>query len=225
MTLAIVVPAFNEEARLPATLAKLAAYRPDAELLVVDDGSRDATVACARAAGARVLALPVNRGKGAAVRAGMLAVTQDRALICDADLSTPIEELPKLEAALDRGADIAIGSRRVVKTIEIDQPLARRVFGAGFRLLVRYGLGLDVRDTMCGFKLFTRAAAHDIFARARIDRFAFDVEALYLARDRWTIAEIPVAWSHADGSRVALRRDIYRSARDLARIRFRRDRV
>jgi len=142
--------------------------------------------------------------------------------VCDADLATPIEELARLEAALDAGADLAIGSRRLAPTIEIEQPWPRRILGAGFRMLVRHGLGVTVRDTMCGFKLFARPAARDLFARARIDRFVFDVETLYLARDRWRVAEVPVVWRHVDGSRVVLRRDLVRSVRDLVAIRTHR---
>jgi dolichyl-phosphate beta-glucosyltransferase len=225
-TLSIVIPAYDEAARLPLTLARigsyLAAQRRTAELTVVDDGSRDATADLARAAGARVLVQPRNCGKGAAVRAGVLAASGSRILVCDADLATPIEELAKLEAALDGDADVVIGSRRLARTIEIDQPWPRRVLGAGFRAVVRHAFGVTVRDAMCGFKLFARAAARDLFTRARIDRFAFDVEILYLARDRWRVAEVPVVWRHVDGSRVVLRRDVVRSARELVAIRLHR---
>jgi dolichyl-phosphate beta-glucosyltransferase len=224
--LSIVIPAYNEAARLPSTLARitacLAAQRRAAELIVVDDGSRDATAELARAAGAAVLVQPRNRGKGAAVRVGVLAAAGERILVCDADLATPIEELARLEAALDAGADLAIGSRRLARTIEVEQPWPRRILGAGFRMLVRRGFGVTVRDTMCGFKLFARPAAHDLFSHARIDRFAFDVEILYLARGRWRVTEVPVAWRHVDGSRVVLRRDVVRSVRDLVAIRLHR---
>lgn len=227
-TLSIVIPAYEEAARLPATLGRVTAYlaagNRTAELIVVDDGSRDPTAVLARAAGATVLTHPTNRGKGAAVRTGVLAAVGDRILVCDADLATPIEELVKLEAALDTGADVATGSRRMVRTIEVDQPWPRRLLGAGFRVLVRHGLGIAVRDPTCGFKLFTRSAAHDLFARSRIDRFAFDVEILHLAGDRWRVVEVPVAWRHVDGSRVELRRDVVRSARDLVAIRMGRGR-
>lgn len=220
----IVVPAYDEAARLGPTLARIAAYHTgaDVEVIVVDDGSRDATAAIATAGGARVLRHPVNRGKGAAVRTGVLGATGDRILVCDADLATPIETVARLDAALDAGADLAIGSRHVADSrIEVPQPWHRRVLGGGFRGLVRHGLGITVRDTMCGFKLMTRAAGRDLFARARIDRWAFDVEILYLARDRWRVTEVPVPWRHVDGSRVAVGSAGPRAALDLIAIRLR----
>lgn len=218
--LSVIVPAYNEAARLGTTLARVSAFLADrdAELLVVDDGSRDATASIAEACGARVVRHAANRGKGAATRTGMLAATGERLLLCDADLATPIEELANLEAALDAGADVAIGSRARATTT-IAQPWPRRVLGRGFRLLVRAGLGLTVRDPMCGFKLFTREAAHDLFARSRIDGFAFDVEILYLARRRWTVIEVPVQWRHVKGSRVQLGRDVVRSGLEIVAIR------
>ena len=222
MSLAIVIPAYDEAARLGPPLARIRAVVADAELIVVDDGSRDATAELARAAGARVLVHPHNRGKGAAVRTGALAAAADRILICDADLATPIEELPRLAAALDAGADLAIGSRHAAAArITTPQPFARRVLGAGFRAAVRAGFGLDVRDAMCGFKLLRRDVARDVLARAQIDGFAFDVELLYLARGRWKVAEVPVTWRHVDGSRVRLGRDAGRAARDLLALRLR----
>lgn len=222
MTLAIVIPAFDEAARLPGTLDRIRSYLADrpADIIVADDGSSDATAEISRASGARVVSLPSNRGKGAAVRAGVLAATADRILVCDADLSTPIEAHAALDAAIDGGADIAIGSRRI-SSLAPSQPIARRIFGAGFHALVGATFGLPVRDTTCGFKLFTRPAAHDLFGRSRTDRFAYDVEILYLARDRWRVVEVGVPWHHVAGSRVALRHDIVRTARELFAIRLR----
>ncbi len=220
----IVVPAYDEAARLGSTLDQIAAYHAgiDVEVIVVDDGSRDATAAIAAAAGARVLRHAINRGKGAAVRTGVLAATGDRVLVCDADLATPIEAVARLDAALDAGADLAIGSRHLAESrIEVPQPWPRRVLGLGFRGLVRYGLGIDARDVMCGFKLMTRAAGRDLFTRAQVDRWAFDVEILYLARDRWRVAEVAVPWRHVDGSRVALGSAGPRAALDLIAIRRR----
>ena len=220
----IVVPAYDEAARLGSTLAQIAAYHAgvEVEVIVVDDGSRDATAELAAAAGARVLRHAINRGKGAAVRTGVLAATGDRVLVCDADLATPIEAVERLDAALDAGADLAIGSRHVADSrIEVPQPWARRVLGHGFRAMVRYGLGIDAHDVMCGFKLMTRAAGRDLFTRAQIDRWAFDVEILYLARDRWTVAEVAVPWRHVDGSRVTLGSAAPRAALDLIAIRRR----
>lgn len=225
--LTIVIPAFDEAARLGATLARIRAYVAGrdggTEIIVVDDGSADGTAALARAAGVQVLAHPRNRGKGAAVRTGALAARGRRVLVCDADLATPIEELPRLEAALDGGADLAIGSRHAARaTIARPQPLPRRVLGAGFRALVRLGFGLRVRDAMCGFKLLRREAAQDLLARARVDRFAFDVELLALARGRWRVVEVPVTWRHVDGSRVVVTRDGLQALRDLLAIHRRR---
>ncbi|MBK9032094.1 MAG: glycosyltransferase [Myxococcales bacterium] len=220
----VVVPAYDEAARLGPTLARIAAHHAgaDVEVIVVDDGSRDATAAIAAAAGARVLRHAVNRGKGAAVRTGVLAATGDRILVCDADLATPIEAVARLDAALDAGADLAIGSRHVADArIEVAQPWHRRVLGRGFRVLVKRGLGIAARDAMCGFKLMTRAAGRDLFGRARIDRWAFDVEILYLARDRWQVAEVPVPWRHVEGSRVSVATAGPRAALDLIAIRLR----
>lgn len=224
--LSVVVPAYDEAARLGPTLAHIAAFLAPRggglDLVVVDDGSRDTTAAVARAAGARVLTHPANRGKGAAVRTGVLAATGGRILICDADLSTPIEELPRLEAALDAGADVAIASRHAAAArIEVAQPWPRRVLGAGFRGLVRAVTGVRVRDPMCGFKLLTRAAGRDLLGRGRVDRFAYDVELLYLARGRWRVEEVAVTWRHVGGSRVVVGRDAVRAAADLLVIRLR----
>ncbi|HVK73218.1 MAG TPA: dolichyl-phosphate beta-glucosyltransferase [Kofleriaceae bacterium] len=225
LALSVVVPAYNESARLGPTLARIQAHLDArggrSEVVVVDDGSRDDTASLARAAGARVVSHATNRGKGAAVRTGVAAAGGALVLICDADLSTPIEELDVLEAALVAGADIAVGSRRLdARTIEVDQPLPRRVLGAAFRALVRLGLGVRVADPMCGFKLFTRTAAADLFTRARIDRWAYDVEVLRLAGDHWRVVEVPVRWRHVDGSRVSLGRDILTTACELLEIRL-----
>ncbi len=224
--LSIVIPAYDEAARLGPTLARVAAFfageAAAIEVIVVDDGSRDATVAIAEAAGVRVVRHAANRGKGAAVRTGVVAARGARILVCDADLATPIEAVTQLEAALDAGADVAIGSRHVADArIEVAQPWHRRVLGAGFRVLVRRGLGIAARDTMCGFKLFTRDAARELFARARVDRWAFDVELLYLARDRFRVVEVPVAWRHVEGSRVVVGLAGARAVLDLIAIRAR----
>jgi len=225
-TLSVVVPAYDEARRLGPTLARitkfLAGRGAGHELIVVDDGSTDTTAEVARAAGAQVLVHRHNRGKGAAVRTGVLAATGARILICDADLSTAIEELTRLEAALDAGADVAIASRHAAAArIEVAQPWPRRVLGAGFRNLVRAVTGVRVRDPMCGFKLLTRAAAHDLLGRGRIERFAYDVELLYLARDRWRVDEVAVTWRHVGGSRVVVGRDAVQAVADLIAIRMR----
>jgi dolichyl-phosphate beta-glucosyltransferase len=207
-----VIPAYNEALRLPATLAcmreHLAARGAAYEIVVVDDGSTDATAEIARRAGdpVRVLRHEPNRGKGYAVRRGMLAAAGARRLMSDADLSTPIEELARLEAEIDRGFDIAIGSRAVAGArIEVRQPAYREAMGRLFNRLVQRLLLPGVADTQCGFKLFTAGAAEAAFRPCRLDGFSFDVEALYVARLRGLrIAEVPVVWRNDDATRVSL---------------------
>jgi dolichyl-phosphate beta-glucosyltransferase len=229
--LSVVIPAYNEEARRGPTLDRVIAYldevRPDYELIVADDGSRDDTrgVAEARAAhghAVRVIALGQNRGKGAAVRAGMLAAKGDRILFSDADLATPIEELVKLEAELDRGADVAIASRAARGAdIQVRQHPIRELMGRTFNVIVRTAVLGGIKDTQCGFKLFTRAAAQDLFGRATIDGFAFDVEILWLARSKYQIAEVPVVWRHIDDSKVSPGTDAARMFMDVFKLRLR----
>lgn len=213
--LSLVIPAYNEEKRLPVSLARIADWigsRTPAipvEVLVVDDGSTDRTAAVAEktAAGlgltARVVRFPENRGKGAAVRAGVLESAGEHVLVTDADLSTPIEEVDKLLAA---GAPVAIGSRGVDATlVKQRQPLFRVASGKIFNLLVRVLAVSGIRDTQCGFKLFRKDAAREVFSRATVDRFAFDVEALLLARRLgYAIAEVPVLWFNSPDTRVGL---------------------
>ena len=224
--LSVVVPAFNEEDRLGPTLDRISAYcaaaHPSFEVIVADDGSRDGTVALAEARGVRVISLGRNRGKGAAVRAGMLAARGDHVLFSDADLATPIEELGKLEAVMAAGNDVVIGSRAVAGAeIRTRQHPIREGMGRSFNLIVRALLLGGIRDTQCGFKLFTRAAAHDLFGRATIDGFAFDVEILWLARDRYRVAETPVVWRHVEESKVSPGIDAARMLRDVVRLRLR----
>jgi dolichyl-phosphate beta-glucosyltransferase len=210
--LSVVVPAYNESARLPPTLRQLrewlAASRLRHEIVVVDDGSTDDTAAAARASGGESLVLlrhEPNRGKGYAVRRGMLAATGARRLMTDADLSTPIEELPKLMAELDRGFDVAIGSRAIAGArIDVHQPLYREAMGRAFNALVQRLLLPGLHDTQCGFKLFSAAAAEAAFSAARLDGFSFDVEALFLARRRGLrVAEVPVVWRNDAATRVS----------------------
>ena len=211
-SLSVVVPAYNEARRLPASLARVRAYLRargrEYEIVVVDDGSSDTTSQVARDAGAdvRVLRHEPNRGKGYAVRRGMLAATGARRLITDADLSTPIEELAKLEAEIERGFDVAIGSRAVAGAlIEVHQPAYREVMGRLFNRLVQALLLPGLRDTQCGFKLFTDRAAQAAFSVSSLDGFSFDVEALYVARHRGLrIAEVPVTWRNDAATRVGL---------------------
>lgn len=230
LALTIVVPTYEEQARvgptLTATLAYLTAHHIDAEVIVVDDGSRDATVTVVNELRAhdprlKLFQLPVNRGKGAAVRAGMLRALGARVLFMDADLATPMEELSHLSAALDEGYDIAIGSRALEDSkLTVRQHPAREVMGRGFNLLVRALAVRGIRDTQCGFKLFTREAAKTLFREAKVDRFAFDVEILLLAQGRFRVKEVPVAWRHVAQSRVSPLRDATRMALDLARMRW-----
>jgi dolichyl-phosphate beta-glucosyltransferase len=208
--LSVVIPAFNEAERLPRTLGRLAdylrAFGHAHEVLVVDDGSSDATAERARAAGATVLRNDRNRGKGHAVRRGMLEARGQRRLMTDADLSTPIEELQRFLETMDRGFDVVIGSRAVPgANIEVHQPWFRENMGRLYNLFVRALAVPGLHDTQCGFKLWSAAAARDAFAAARLDGFSFDVEALYLARKRgYRIAEVPVTWRNDAATRVGL---------------------
>lgn len=215
-SISIIIPAYNEEKRLPATLIQIQEYLRRspwefAEVIVVDDGSQDETVAVARSAGVRVLANPGNRGKGYTVRHGMLEAQGDWALFSDADLSSPIEELEKLWAIAEKEkAEVVIGSRAVDRSlIGVHQPFFRDRIGRLFNLVMRLVTGLPYRDTQCGFKLFEAHAAQAIFSRQKIDGFGFDVEALYLAqRSGYRCLEVPVRWNDVAGSKVNLRRGI-----------------
>ncbi len=229
--LTVVIPAYNEERRLGSTLDRLAEYARERgqlwEILVVDDGSVDGTVAlaegrAARTPGMRVLGLGVNRGKGAAVRAGMMEAAAPRVLFTDADLSTPVEELPALELALDRGADVAVGSRALDRgRIGVRQPLYRETAGRVFNAFVRL-LGVSgIHDTQCGFKLFTASAGRRLFRCQKVPRFGFDVEVLFLARRAGlNIAEIPVRWLNSPETKVRPVRDGLRAFVDVALIRW-----
>lgn len=223
----VVIPAYNEEERLPRTLEAilkyLAARSEPFEILVVDDGSSDSTVAAARkaaSASVRVLSNGINRGKGFSVRRGMLVAQAPTRLMCDADLSTPIEELERLEEALRAGADIAIGSRALAGSrVEIHQPRYREAMGRIFNRLVRVVAVRGLSDTQCGFKVFTGAAAETCFGVARLDGFSFDVEALLVARRHGLrIAEVPVVWRNDAASRVSTYRGLL-AFLDVLRIR------
>ena len=220
-SISIVIPAYNEENRLPATLKKIAAYLREAEwsrteILVVNDGSRDRTAeAAAHVAaaepGIRVLENPGNRGKGYSVRHGMLAASSDWILFSDADLSAPIEELEKLwQAAQERKASVAFGSRALDRNlIGVRQPLLRDLAGRTFNLTMRLITGLPWHDTQCGFKLFQRAAAQAVFSRQLLEGFGFDVEVLFLARILgFPAVEVPVRWNNVEGSKVTALRGL-----------------
>jgi glycosyltransferase involved in cell wall biosynthesis len=211
-SISIIIPAYNEEKRLPATLSKVKAYLAQtswdfAEIVVVDDGSRDGTVGLASQAGARVLRNPGNRGKGYSVRHGMLKAQGDWMLFSDADLSTPIEELETLWCAVERAqAQAAIASRDLDRSlIGVRQPLFRELGGRFFNLVIRLVTGLPFHDTQCGFKLFQAAAAREIFQRQQVERFGFDVEILFIAqRLGYRTLEVPVRWNDVAGTKVSM---------------------
>lgn len=230
-TYSIILPAYNESARIAATLDKILAHATErgwnVEVIVVNDGSTDCTAGIVleyaqKHAVLRLLENPGNRGKGFSVRNGMLHAKGDVLLFSDADLSSPIEEADKLFAAILTGADVAIGSRWVDPRLQIRrQPLYRRLFGRIFNLALRVILGLQFADTQCGFKAFTRRSAHAIFPQQKIERWGFDPELLYLARKfGFTVSEVPVAWSHREGTRIHPLRDGIRMFVELLRIRW-----
>ena len=230
-TYSIVLPAYNERERISATLEKILAYAQrrgwNAEVIVVNDGSSDDTAKivagyASRNDGLRLLENPGNRGKGYSVRNGMLHARGEILLFSDADLSSPIEESVKLFEAIANGADIAIGSRWLDPRLQIRrQPFYRRVFGRIFNLALRSILGLQFKDTQCGFKAFTRRSAQAIFPLQKIERWGFDPELLYLARrSGFVVREVPVAWSHREGTRISPLRDGIRMFGEILRIRW-----
>ena len=232
-SISIIIPAYNEEKRLPSTLEKILEYLDRtgwsfAEIVVVDDGSSDGTAAVAeRFAGrhscVRVLRNPGNRGKGYAIRNGMLEAKAEWALFSDADLSAPIEELDKLwrEVSNDSAA-VAIGSRALNRTlIGVHQSAFREYGGRVFNLLLRLITGLPFWDTQCGFKLFEGGAAREIFRRQRAEGFGFDAEVLFIARQLgYKIVEVPVRWNHVEGTKMRLFSDTLRMVLDLVTIRW-----
>ena len=231
MRYSLIIPAYNESARIGATLDIVVGYiaqqRCDAEVLIVNDGSRDDTAAIVRRYASshpeiRLLENDANRGKGYSVRHGMMEATGDYLLFSDADLSAPLDEAAKLFAALDRGEDVAIGSRWLNPELQtVRQPLYRQLFGRIFNLLLRLVLRLKFRDTQCGFKAFRREAARKVFSLQRIERWAFDPEILYLARHfGYRIEEVPVRWSHDSGTRLHPVRDGFVMAGEVLRIRW-----
>lgn len=229
LDLTVVVPAYNEERRLGPTLERLRAFLKGRryEVLVVDDGSSDGTVALVRAMAKRWPALKLrplgaNQGKGAAVRHGVATARGKRILFSDADLSTPIEELPRLEAALKAGAAVAIGSRALDRArTSVHQPFYREAGGRVFNTVVQALTVPGIEDTQCGFKLFDAAAAKRLFAQQQVTRFGFDVEVLYLARKAgYKVAELPVRWVNSPETKVRPVRDGLRAFLDLALIRL-----
>jgi glycosyltransferase involved in cell wall biosynthesis len=230
-TYTIVIPAYNESARIRATLDRVLAHtterRWDVEVLVVDDGSRDDTAQivenyAAQHPSLRLLQNPGNRGKGYSVRNGMLHASGEILLFSDADLSSPIEEADKLFAALEAGADVAIGSRWLRTELQTQrQSLHRQLFGRVFNVALRIVLRLPYRDTQCGFKAFTRRAAQAIFPRQHIERWGFDPEILFLARKLgMKVEEVAVEWAHSEGTRINPWRDGIRMFVEMLRVRW-----
>jgi dolichyl-phosphate beta-glucosyltransferase len=229
--LSVVVPAYNEETRLPRALAGLHDYYSAQDyaydVIVVSDGSRDGTGNIVREFAAlhpefRLIEYHPNRGKGFAVRTGIEAATGDLILFCDADLATPQEETVKLLEHIRQGADVAIGSRPLRESsLEKHQPFYREMFGRMSNLVIQLLAVRGIRDTQCGFKMFTRKAAHEIFARCTLDEFGFDFESLVIAKDLgYRIDEVPIRWLDQPGSKVVLMRDGPRALRDLVKIRM-----
>lgn len=226
------MPAYNEQARLPESLRKIERYFDQSdwgfhEVLVVDDGSTDGTLQAAQTFAAanpniRVLKNPGNRGKGYSVRHGMLETKGEWTLFTDADLSAPIEELDTLWKEAQRGGqEIAIGSRAIDPSlIGVHQPGFRETAGRFFNLVMRGVTGLDIADTQCGFKLFRGDVAREVFKYQQLERFGFDVEVLFIAKKRgYRIAEVPVHWNHAEGSKVGMFNGLQAFA-ELASIRL-----
>lgn len=227
--LSIVIPAFNEAGRIGQTLADLlarvGAFAPDCEIRVVDDGSSDGTAGIvervARSDGRVVLQREPHRGKGAAVRAGLLAATGELRFMCDADLSMPVGEIPRFLARVPSECDIAIGSREGAGARRIDEPGYRHLLGRGFNTFVKTLVLPGLNDTQCGFKLFTARAVEAIFPATTVPGWAFDVEVLYIARQRGlSVCEIPIEWHYRELSRVSAFRDPLRMMRDVLRIRL-----
>jgi len=215
-SISIVITAYNEEQRLPGTLAQIERYLEKshcefAEIVVVNDGSTDKTAAIADAAGARVLQNPGNRGKGYSVKHGMLDAKGDWALLTDADLSAPIDEPDRLWHAVEQEhAQAAIGSRALDRSlIGVHQPVFREAIGRFFNLVMRVITGLPFHDTQCGFKLFEGAGAREIFGRQTLDGFGFDVEVLYIAQHLgYRTLEVPVRWNDVAGTKVSMTRGL-----------------
>ena len=229
--LSVVVPAFDEQDRLPGSLDVVLPYLEslgcEYELIVVDDGSTDGTLEVMRRAeserpGVRVVALKPNRGKGRALAEGVAASRGDLVLISDADFSTPIEELPKLQAAIDAGADVAIGSRgKRESRVEVSQPIYRVLMGKGFNLIVQAVLLPGLWDTQCGFKLFRGEVARELFIGLRNEGFGYDFDVLFRAkRARYRIAEVPVRWINSPSSRVSPISDSWEMLIHVIRLRL-----
>jgi glycosyltransferase involved in cell wall biosynthesis len=231
LTYSIVVPAYNENERLSVSLPKISDYirqqHLSAEIIVVNDGSSDDTAEVVRRfmllnPDVRLVENPGNRGKGYSVRNGMLHARGDIVMFTDADLSSPIYEAAKLFAAIEQGADVAIGSRWLRAELQTErQPWYRQLYGRFFNLGLRIVLGLKYRDTQCGFKAFTRAAAQTIFTRQHVERWGFDPELLFLA-DKFKLrtVEVPVEWAHDHRSKISPLRDGIRMGVEMLSVRW-----
>lgn len=229
--LSVVIPCYNEAGRISKTLDRVAAFlaaQPySSELVIVDDGSTDGTpqllagLSQGAAVAVRLLAQPANRGKGHAVRTGVLAAQGQFILVTDADLPTPIEQVELLLAPVQRGeADLAVGSRNLPAS-QVERPLVRTLFSRGFNLCVRLAGIRGLRDTQCPFKLFPRQVAQAVFPFQRLAGWGFDVEIIRICQLRgYRIAEVPVAWVYASGSKLKLLRDARRMLRELVRVRL-----
>ena len=229
--LAVIVPAYNEEDRIGPTLERLNEYLASQEytwkVVVVSDGSDDATVKivtdfASLHPGFELIDSQPNRGKGYVVRKGMTEVEADWLLFSDADLAAPIEEVEKLITAVEQGTQIAIGSRPLQESnLEIRQPWYREMAGRAFNLMVQTLAVRGIKDTQCGFKLFRQDVSQDVFSRCKLDGYGFDFESLMIARDLgYKIAEVPIRWSHQEGSKVNMLRDGVRMLFELLKLRF-----
>lgn len=227
----LVIPAYNESARISASLEKILAYIEqnhwDAEVLVVNDGSRDNTADIVRQFAARnpivrLIENPGNRGKGYAVRNGMLQARGDIQIFSDADLSAPIYESMHLVKAIEGGAEVAFGSRWLEADTQTErQPILRQIAGRAYNILLRIILGLNYKDTQCGMKAFTREAADKIFSRQKIERWGFDPELLFIARKfHMKMIEIPVEWAHDDRSKINPVVDGFKMGLEMLKIRW-----
>ncbi len=228
--LSIVIPAYNEAARIENALDRVmscvAEQGWDAEVLVVDDGSKDDTAAIVQRwmknnPRLHLVQNPGNRGKGYSVRNGLLQAAGEIVMFTDADLSAPMEEAERLIAAINAGADVAIGSRWLDRARQtIHQPLYRQFFGRCFNWITRTVMGLPFKDTQCGFKAFRREAAQVIFRLQTIERWGFDPEILFIAQKlKYEIREVPVTWGHDERTRISYLKDGMKMLEDMARIR------
>lgn len=231
LEVSVVIPAYNEEKRLPSTLDSVVNYlraeKAEFEIIVVDDGSKDATAKLVEEYSqecpqVKLISYANNRGKGYAVRKGALAANGALVLINDADGSSPIEEIEVLKAAITGGADLSIGSRAKAARAKIVKALPyRTIMGDTFNRFVRSLLLPGFKDTQCGFKLFKNSVAKELFSKARINGFAFDVEVLYIAlRHNYRIEEVAINWHNVDGSKINFVFDPLKMLRDIIVIKF-----